>query len=375
MAGLYIHIPFCAQACHYCDFHFSTNQEKRNEMVEAISKEITLQKEYLGNDPITTIYFGGGTPSLLSTGELSNILNTISETFSLANVKEVTLEANPDDLTTEKLRAFKTAGVTRLSIGIQSFNDPVLQFLNRSHRSKTAIESIHKAHDAGFSNISIDLIYAIPDVTLSEWDENINQAIDLDVAHISAYTLTIEPNTVFGKYASTGKLKMVPDEIAATQMEFLIERLEAAGYLQYEVSNFCRAGWESKHNSNYWCQEKYLGVGPSSHSYNKESRQFNISNNHMYLRSMGEGKIPFTMDMLTTKDKINEYILTSLRTVKGCSLLRLRDEFSFDLGKKQAGYLEQLIQNGLARIEGDTLMLTRRGLLIADKIASDLFEL
>lgn len=344
-------------------------------MVHAIGQEISLQKGYLGGDKISTIYFGGGTPSLLSGEELSTIMNAIGLVHNLTDVTEVTLEANPDDLTTEKLSDFKALGITRLSIGIQSFQDSVLKFLNRSHNASTGIESVQRARKAGFTNISIDLIYAIPDLSISEWDENIRQAIALDAEHISAYTLTIEPNTVFGRWASKGKLGIVPDEMAASQMELLIDRLAAGGYYQYEVSNFCKPDKQSQHNSNYWRQEKYLGVGPGAHSYNGTSRQFNISNNHFYLRSLNEGKIPFELELLTANDKINEYILTSLRTVRGCDLSKLKSVFNFDLQKEHKGYLEELIANGLAQMENDILILTLQGRLLADKIASDLFEI
>ena len=344
-------------------------------MVQAICQEVSLQKGYLGKDQISTIYFGGGTPSQLSAEELSTIMSAISLIYNLIEVDEVTLEANPDDLTSEKLSDFKALGITRLSIGIQSFQDSVLQFLNRSHNALIGIESVQRARRAGFSNISIDLIYAIPNLSLAEWDENIRQAIALDADHISAYTLTIEPNTVFGRLATKGKLGIVPDEIAASQMELLIDRLAAGGYYQYEVSNFCKPNKQSQHNSNYWSQEKYLGVGPSAHSYNGTSRQFNISNNHLYLSSLNEGRIPCELEVLTINNKINEYILTSLRTVKGCDLHKLRSEFNFDLQKERKGYLEELMANGLAQMENGILILTRQGRLLADKIASDLFEI
>lgn len=374
MAGLYIHIPFCAQACYYCDFHFSTNLEKRNEVVQAIGKEIMLQKDYLNGDPVDTIYFGGGTPSLLSFEEISFLMNTIRSTHDIASLKEVTLEANPEDLSQKKLEELKEAGIARLSIGLQSFHDAKLLFLNRCHTARAGIEAFKRARQVGFTNLNIDLIYAIPDLDYSEWEENVEKAIELDAEHVSAYTLTIEPNTVFGRWASKGKLESIPDDVAAAQMELLAAKLEKAGYEHYEVSNFCKPGKHAVHNSNYWSQQNYLGVGPSAHSYNGVSRQFNISNNHIYLRSLQEGKIPFELEELSRNDRINEYILTSLRTLKGCDLFKLRTSFDFDLLQERSRYIENIIEGGLALVESETLKLTRKGRLLADKIASDLFE-
>lgn len=374
MAGLYIHIPFCAKACYYCDFHFSTNLEKRNEVVKAIGKEIMLQKDYLNQDPLHTIYFGGGTPSLLSFEEISFLMTTVRSMYDIASLKEVTLEANPEDLSQKKLEELKAAGITRLSIGLQSFHDAKLLFLNRCHTAKTGVEAFKRARQAGFTNLNIDLIYAIPDLDSWEWEENIEKAIELDSEHISAYTLTIESNTVFGRWASKGKLASVPDDVAAAQMELLADKLEKAGYEHYEVSNFCKPGKHAIHNSNYWSQQNYLGVGPSAHSYNGVSRQFNVSNNHIYLRSLQEDKIPFQREELTRNDRINEYILTSLRTIKGCDLVKLRTLYNFDLLQERSRYVENIIEGELAFIEKETLKLTGKGRLLADKIASDLFE-
>jgi len=375
VAGIYIHIPFCAQACHYCDFHFSTNQQKKNEMVKAICEEVNLQYEYLGKERVNTIYFGGGTPSLLSMPQVVEILQTIYKNFDVASSAEITLEANPDDLSNEKLNDLKQAGINRLSIGIQSFNDTILKFLNRMHDAKGGIEAFERARSAGFSNISIDLMYAIPNQNTEEWEENIRRSIDLAPEHISAYTLTIEPKTVFGRWKTKGKLDIVSDEIAATEMEILMDKLVPAGFEHYEVSNFSKPYFQSNHNRNYWRQEKYLGIGPSAHSYNGISRQFNINNNHLYLKSLQEGKIPFEQEVLSVKDKINEYILTSLRTSNGCDLKKLRSDYSFDPFSQREKYLHQIVDQKLAIVNDEILMLTRSGRLLADKIASDLFEI
>jgi oxygen-independent coproporphyrinogen-3 oxidase len=373
LAGLYIHIPFCAKACHYCDFHFSTNQQKREEMISAINKELLLQRNYLGNESVQTIYFGGGTPSLLSIEQVISTMDTIRSIHDLNSLSEVTLEANPEDLTSEKLVELRSAGITRLSIGLQSFQDSILQFLNRCHTVKTGIQAFYRAREAGFNNISIDLIYAIPDLTLADWEENIRQAIELRPEHISAYTLTIEPKTVFGHRLAKGKLRTVSDDAAAHQMELLASLLETVGYEHYEISNFGKPGKHGLHNSNYWNQLKYLGVGPSAHSYNQISRQFNVNNNHLYLRAMEEGTIPFEYEQLSRSNMINEHILTSLRTSKGCDLKKLKTSYGLDLLMARKTYLENLTEKGLASLENETLTLTRNGRLLADKIASDLF--
>jgi oxygen-independent coproporphyrinogen-3 oxidase len=373
MAGIYFHIPFCKQACHYCDFHFSTNQEKKGEMVSALVRELELQKSYLGGETIETVYFGGGTPSLLSVVEIETLLEAVAKTYSLAPTGEITLEANPDDLHAEKLVDLRAAGVNRLSIGIQSFDDRVLHFLHRAHSASAAQQCLEQARAAGFDNISLDLIYAIPGQPVETWRENIRRALSFAPEHISSYSLTIEEKTAFGKWAATGKLKAVEDDLAAAQLEMLVEMLDVAGYEQYEVSNFARPGYYSRHNSSYWQQKKYLGIGPSAHSYDGRSRQYNVANNHVYLRGLQEDKIPFTHEALTPEDVINEYLLTTLRTSWGADLRKLRQELQYDLQALHGPYLNTLFAESLAIVSGDTLRLTRRGKMLADKIAADLF--
>ncbi len=375
MAGIYLHIPFCKQACYYCDFHFSTSLETKNELVKAISRELILQKDYVKGEAINTIYFGGGTPSLLSEEELKMLFDTIYKNYIVNPAAEITLEANPDDLDVSNLKQFYSAGVNRLSIGIQSFDDNVLRFLNRAHDSIAAKSCVNEARSIGFKNISIDLIYAIPGQGDIAWKNNIKQALDLSPEHISSYSLTIEDKTVFGRWAATGKLKITEDEIAATQLEILTEQLEAAGFEQYEISNFSRQGFESKHNSSYWKQEKYLGVGPSAHSYNERSRQYNINNNAAYTRSLQQNVIPFTLETLAVEDKINDYLLTTLRTHWGTDLKKMQALYGYDLLADHQQYIESLCSQKLATLENDTLLLTKRGKLLADKIASDLFVL
>lgn len=372
MAGIYIHIPFCKQACYYCDFHFSVNLEKQDQLVSAIRHEISIQKDYLDPEPVETIYFGGGTPSLLSRQQLSSIFESLKNNFTLAP-SEITLEANPDDLTPKKLQALKDVGINRLSIGIQSFDDTVLKYLNRAHNAKLAIQCLEDAHRIGFDNISLDLIYAIPGQSEDQWRSNIDRAIELQPRHISSYSLTIEERTVFGNWAAKGKLFPVADDATATQMEMLADRLERAGYLHYEVSNFSKPGFESRHNSNYWRNKKYLGLGPSAHSYNGTSRQFNVSNNTQYLKSISQDSLPATIEILSHNDRINEYLLTSLRTSWGTDLDKLKIEFNYDILVRHGRYVDTLIQNDLAVLKEHSIFLTRKGRLLADKIASELF--
>ena len=372
MAGIYIHIPFCKQACHYCDFHFSTNTSIRQELISCMLGEILLQQNYL-QEEVTSIYFGGGTPSLLTAEELDRLLSSVHRTFTLAKNCEVTLEANPDDLSLIKLNEFNAIGINRLSIGIQSFQDKILKFLNRAHTALTAKESIRLAREAGFKNISIDLIYAIPEQSDSEWISNVDQALALDPEHISAYSLTIEEKTAFGKWSVQGILKPVDDEVAARQLEQLIDKLETAGYEHYEISNFSKPGFYSRHNSSYWKQQKYLGIGPSAHSYNLISRQFNVSNNHLYIHSLKKSKIPFEIEVLSGDDHVNEYLLTTLRTVWGADIQKLKNDFHYDIMSVHSEFIRNLVEKNLAVIENNFLKLTRDGKLLADKISSDLF--
>lgn len=375
MSGIYLHIPFCKQACYYCDFHFSTNTQIRRSLVEAMQKEIVLQQAYLGHEPVKTIYFGGGTPSLLEPDEIRALLKTIHSVFVVQEDAEITLEANPDDLDATALHNLKDLGINRLSIGIQSFYDPILRFLNRAHDANTAVRSVILAREAGFANINIDLIYAIPGLTNQQWEDSIQKAIALHPEHISAYALTIEEKTLFGHWHAKGKLTPVDEETNALQLEMLIERLERAGFEHYGISNFCKPGFFSRHNSRYWEQEPYLGIGPGAHSYNRASRQFNVPNNHVYVRALQKGNIPFNREILTPADHVNEYLLTRLRTYRGCDLNILKRDYQYDVQNIHSRYLETLQAQNLITIEGSVLKLTRQGKLLADKIASDLFLL
>jgi oxygen-independent coproporphyrinogen III oxidase len=375
MAGIYFHIPFCKQACHYCDFHFSTNTRNKHELIKAIGTELALQKNYLNGEQINTVYFGGGTPSLLSTDDLFLLFDTLNRNYTVATDAEITFEANPDDLTSEKLLALKKIGLNRLSIGIQSFSDSILKFLNRAHDSALAITTFKLARDAGFTNINLDLMYNIPGQDINLWKENISHALALNPEHISSYSLTIEEKTVFGKWASKRKLIPLDNDNSATELILLIDELENAGFQQYEVSNFAKGGYISKHNSSYWRGYNYLGIGPSAHSYNGKSRQFNINSNAAYIRSLELGHIPATEEILTLNDKINDWILTTLRTAWGTDLKKLRGDYEYDLLKDHGGYVQKLIDHKYASLTNETLILTKSGRLLADKIASDLFSM
>lgn len=370
MAGLYLHIPFCKQACYYCDFHFSTNRNGINELVQAIATEMELQKDYLEGETLETIYFGGGTPSLVSNTHLSDLMTSVRKFFPVISDPEVTLEANPDDLTPEKLIALRAAGVNRLSIGIQSFNDTILQSFNRAHNAAQAEACVREARAAGFSNISLDLIYGVPRQTLSALGQDLDRFIQLAPEHISAYSLTIEEKTVFGHQLKKGYLAPLPENETAAHFEYVMARLGAAGYEQYEISNFCASGFYSKHNTSYWQQKKYLGVGPSAHSYNGLSRQWNVANNHLYLRSLAEGKVPSEMEALTRSNRVNEYVFTTLRTRWGTDLKYLNNVLQVSPDRGKIGLLRQ---QGLIEVDNERLILTTKGKLLADKIALEFF--
>lgn len=373
MAGIYIHIPFCKQACYYCDFHFSTNQKNKTQLCGAIAKELELQQHYLGGEDLHTVYFGGGTPSLLNKEELSLIFESIKNNFPAHTIKECTLEANPDDLTIPVLQMLHAHGINRLSIGIQSFDDTILKSLNRAHTSAQAKTCVAHARAAGFDNISCDLIYAIPGLSDTEWKKSIQKMLELGPEHISAYSLTIEEKTVFGNWLKNGKLNPMEDDLAGQQLEILVDMLTDQGYEQYEVSNFAKPKYQAIHNTNYWKQEKYLGVGPSAHSFNTVSRQFNVSNNAKYLQAIESGVVPFTLEMLSKEDRINEYVLTTLRTKWGSNLKWIKEEFAYDLHERNSQYIEQLLESGLATLQDHFLILTKKGMMLGDKIASDLF--
>jgi len=374
MAGIYIHIPFCRQACHYCDFHFSTSLKSKDDFIKALLSEMDLRKHYAGiNTAVDTIYFGGGTPSLLDHADLDEIFTGLYKNFSVSPDAEITLEANPDDLTPQKIKELSGSPVNRLSIGIQSFDDAELKWMNRAHNSQMAIESVRNAMTAGFGNISADLIYGSPLLTDNQWTKNLETVLSLGVPHLSCYSLTIEERTPLAAMISKGNTEMPDDGKSATQLGILMDFCEANGFEQYEISNFCRNGMYSRHNSNYWKGIPYTGFGPSAHSYDGKSRQWNVSNNMAYINTLKNGNIPATAEVLTPENAYNEYIMTSLRTGWGVSI----DEISAKHGNKFALYFshmaERYINSGNIEKNGNAYKLTRMGKFFADRIASDLF--
>ena len=372
MAGIYLHIPFCRQACHYCNFHFSTSLKLKNEFVDALLKEIQLQSTYLPSEPVNTIYFGGGTPSLLSIDELTSILQTLRQTFTVAADAEVTLEANPDDIVEEKLKDWKQVGINRLSIGVQSFFEEDLRWMNRAHTAQQAIGNLQLARQY-FDNITIDLIYGTPTLPDEKWQHNVQQAIALGITHLSCYALTVEPGTALAHMINKHKTIDVNTEDQARQFLLLMNWMQAAGYEHYEISNFALPGKRSRHNSSYWQGASYLGLGPSAHSFNGESRQWNIANNALYIKSLKEDKVPFEVEHLTSTQRLNEYIMTSLRTMEGLNLEYVITGFGEKAANKLKQEAQQFIETGKMQLNNGYLQLTKEGKLFADGIAAELF--
>ncbi|MBN2173610.1 MAG: radical SAM family heme chaperone HemW [Bacteroidales bacterium] len=373
MAGIYLHIPFCRQKCFYCNFFSIASQKYRFEFVESLIREILLRKEYLQEEPVKTIYFGGGTPSLLSAEEINRIIDKINESFDVNADAEITLEANPDDLNGVTISELKNSPVNRLSIGVQSFFKQDLEYLHRVHDEKQSIKSIQLALEAGFENISMDLIYGIPTLTDKNWIGNLEKFISFGLPHLSAYALTVEPKTPLDNFIKKGRVKPVLDQKIVDQYNILIEKISMIGFLQYEISNFCREPFFSKHNKSYWTGEKYLGLGPSAHSFNGNSRQWNVSNVGRYIQSVNDGNPEFEVEALTVEQKFNEYILTSLRTMWGIDVNSIREEF----GTKYLDHFQQQLaihlQQGTIVNEGNIYKLSRSGKLFADGIAADIF--
>jgi oxygen-independent coproporphyrinogen-3 oxidase len=373
MAGLYLHIPFCKQACHYCNFHFSTSTKDFQPMVDAMIREIKLRKDYLQNDKINSIYLGGGTPSVLSLSQIELLFNTVYHNFIVDEHAEITLEANPDDLSRIKLDALKQTPVNRLSIGIQSFFEEDLKWMNRAHSSDQAKNSIIDAQLAGFDNITIDLIYGMPELTDEKWLKNIDTALNYGIDHLSSYALTVEPQTALGHFIKRKKLPPLNEEQSARQFEILIDKLAQHHYEQYEVSNFARNNKYAIHNSAYWKNEMYLGIGPSAHSFNKISRSWNIANNAKYIQAIDANKPDHETEILSTENQLNEYLMTGLRTIWGCDLQHIEKTFGKQFSEKILPIIKQKKTEGLIEINGTNFKLTRKGKLFADGIASELF--
>jgi len=372
MAGIYIHIPFCKQICHYCDFYKELLSGKASTMVEAMRKEIELQENYLEGELIETVYFGGGTPSVLSTEQILSLYDTIKKYNPVHDGVEITIEVNPDDLNSDYLTGLKRNGINRISIGIQSFFNEELKILNRRHTAAQSLDCIEKSVKAGFENTSIDLMYGIPGSDSSLWEKSIDMALTMPVQHISAYHLTIEPGTTFAHLLKKGKLKLMEEEESVEQFRTLINKLESQGFLHYEISNFCKEGLFSIHNTNYWKQKRYLGIGPSSHSFNGNSRQWNVSNNEKYIDGIGRNKIPYKKETLDQKTRYNEYILTSLRTMWGADLKYIEEAFSKEARDYCVSLSNRFIDYGMLERKDDSLILTQQGQLISDNIISEL---
>ncbi len=374
MSGIYIHIPFCKQACHYCDFHFSTSMKKKDEMVLALAKEIKLRKSEFKNEIVETIYFGGGTPSILSSKDIRLLMDAVFQNYTVIENPEITVEANPDDLSKERIIELSKNRINRLSIGIQSFFEEDLQLMNRAHNSEEARACLEFATQY-FDNITIDLIYGIPNMSNEKWLQNIETALSFGIPHISSYALTVEPKTALHNFIQKGIIPQPDDEVASIHFNLLVEKLEENGFIHYELSNFGKEGYFSKNNSAYWLGKKYIGIGPSAHSYDGTQRGWNVSNNSLYLKSIQEDKLPSETEILTKTDRYNEYIMTGLRTMWGISLARIEAEFGISylehLNHQAAHYIEE----HLLFMDENILKTTKKGKFLSDGIASDLFLL
>lgn len=380
MSGIYLHIPFCKQACYYCDFHFSTSLAKKEDIVNAIAKEFVLRKNEIST-PIETIYFGGGTPSLLSVSELSFLISTVKKTFDVIDYPEITLEANPDDLIpllssenkSESIFVqYRSIGINRLSIGIQSFYDDDLTMMNRAHNAEEASTCLSEA-TRFFDNITIDLIYGVPQMSNKKWVSNIEKALSYGVNHISSYALTVEPKTALENFIKKGIIEAPKDDVTHEHFQLLAKILEANDFIHYELSNFGKLNYFSKHNTSYWLGKPYLGVGPSAHSFNGTERAWNVANNAQYIKKIQDDILPITRETLTVNDRFNEYVMTGLRTIYGVSLDRIQAEFGQEIYQKLLNSLEKHISQKLLTIKDNTIITTSKGKFLCDGIASDLF--
>lgn len=372
MAGIYIHIPFCKQACHYCDFHFSTSLKHKDDMIRALQAEVAWRKDELGNEKIDTIYFGGGTPSVLSVDEINKLIMAVHQHFEVTSDPEITLEANPDDLSKEKIKELSQTPINRLSIGVQSFFDDDLLLMNRSHNAQNAYESVAEARKY-FDNITLDLIYGIPNMSMEKWQANIDKALALNVPHISSYALTVEPKTTLHHLIQKGEIPLPDDGVAHEHFLRLVEVLQANGFVHYELSNFGLPGYFSQNNTAYWQGKKYLGIGPSAHSFDGISRSWNVANNVRYIQHIDQQNLPSEKEYLSLADRYNEYIMTGLRTIWGVSL----DKIQADFGAKFENYLrlnaQKYLDNQQLVIEDNHLKTTLQAKFFTDGIASDLF--
>lgn len=372
LSGIYLHIPFCKQACYYCDFHFSTNLKPIDQLIDSMETELSLRQNYL-QEPVKSIYFGGGTPSLVSPKKIEGLLNQISKNFTLADRMEITMEANPDDIESDRLKTLWSIGVNRLSLGIQTFNNEKLAFIHRAHDGSQALKSLEIIRSSGFENITADLIYGIPPHHISLLEKDLETLLGFDLPHLSVYGLTIEEGTPFGTWVKQGKMEPVTDDQQLTEYKVVIDSLINHGYEHYEVSNFAKPGRQAIHNTAYWKSEKYLGVGPGAHSFDGQSRAFNVQNNHEYISLIRENKPVYTEEQLSKTDRINEYIMTRLRTVWGVDLDEFEKLFNQSFLDIDPHFTQSLIRKGQAKMEKNQYCLTRKGWFVADEICSRLF--
>ena len=373
MAGIYIHTPFCKSKCAYCNFFSLASQSKINDYVEALKKEIVLRKNYLGDETVKTIYFGGGTPSLLSVKNIEEILDLINKNYEIISSPEITLEINPDTIDREKMESLKQIGINRMSVGIQSFNDEDLKYLGRRHDSRHAMQVLEDLKHTDFEKITLDLIYGMPTLTEEKWNKNLDIFFSTDITHLSAYALTVEPKTILGQRIEKGELQSVSEEETIRHYNILVERTKENGFEHYEISNFAKEGFRSQHNSIYWRDEKYLGLGPSAHSYDGNSRQWNISNLTKYIQLIGNSEDYFDKEILSRDDKFNEYIMTSLRTSWGCDIEKIERDYGKSYAHHFLKNIKKYLDNGEMLKENNTYFLSEEGKLFADGIAADLF--
>ncbi|WP_298532145.1 radical SAM family heme chaperone HemW [uncultured Algibacter sp.] len=379
MAGIYIHVPFCKQACFYCDFHFSTSLKKKDTLIKCLIEEIELRCHELENNVIETIYFGGGTPSLLTNKELRILIESIKKHYSVIENPEITLEANPDDLSENRIIELSESPINRLSIGIQSFFDDDLKSMNRAHNARESQVCLEYASKY-FDNITIDLIYGIPDMSLEKWNKNLDKALSFGVNHISSYALTVEPKTALDTFVKKGIYPPIDEELALQHFNALVAKIETNGFVHYEISNFGKPGYFSKHNTSYWQGKSYLGIGPSAHSFYGNTRSWNVSNNTKYIQSIQKGKLPSTTELLSKQDQFNEYVMTGLRTIWGVSFKKIETDFGLDvlqhLKVSSLKFINQdllELTNFLEEEHTSTLKVTKKGKFLVDGIASELF--
>ena len=371
MSGIYIHIPFCKQACYYCDFHFSTSLKRKSEIINALSKELILRKDE-NDEKVDTIYFGGGTPSLLHIDDINFLIDIIYKNYRISEDAEISLEANPDDLSKIKIIELSKTAINRLSIGVQSFFDDDLKMMNRSHDSKDAEKSLSLATEY-FDNITIDLIYGITDMSSDKWRQNLQKSFDFGIPHISAYALTVEPKTALYNFIKIGKYPPLDENLASRHFDILVEETSKQGFVQYEISNFGKPNYFSKHNMSYWKGDSYIGIGPSAHSFDGSQRSWNISNNAKYLKSLNNNELNCQMERLSRRDKFNELVMIGLRTIWGVSLDRVEKEFGMEFKNELLRNAQKHIANSSLINENEILIITKKGRFFADGIASDLF--